>query len=1482
MSNITKFVGYPSADGTFLNYAGPVTLTKYDGEIIPSSAKITNITFSFYAKIWKGVDDNFHVYDLSSASKPANNGNYWIDSDTAPRISSATRITAENGNITDRFYFSGVDSDDNEYNNYNSLINLITETSSLTICICRGKYRNPTTSTGSTGSVYKANPYYCEVEWEDANQPPIPPNSVWYNSDTVAPGGQITINWNAATMPAGAENSILGYTIEVYDSNDKQNSEIAGDYSPSEASYPYYLSSTTRSYQFTAPTTPGTYYSRVDAVTLQSDGSTSWWGNSTLYEPFTVKEVTSTGAPSNLRVNGVTALYIGTTNLPSAFKFSWSAASAGTNNPVDYYYLYKNNSSWQNNIKELGFTLSSSSSSSVAGTYKVYAQPTVIGYGSSTSSNTVSINQITTVPSIAFSKTYSGATSTDISLSWSAASAVNNATAYYYIYLNNNTFLTSTTATSYNFDITQVTAGSDFTISVQPRYVTTNGSYTPGTKITTGTLTRVTTFDLPTSFWLACYDSGNGFTSGLYSHAHAAVTLQWAAVKASAATGTSFTYVLEQQIDGGAFSTIGTFSSPQTFTQNITSITEGSILGYRMKITNNYGITSYSQTHTVTKIISPKLSNLIVSNVTYQNMGFSFAWEYGNLTATEDTQGLKYTIELEYNNQFFILGQGTIGANTSTIITNSYNINLTTLKNKLTSLYNDVIKNRKVYPKGKINVYLSQGSYSTAKVNGSIDFTFNYITAPSNFGSISYAQSKKYYNPGEIATINLSNFTWTDAAGGTTGGIVTNYLASSYSTNKFNFVNNVTTVTAPSASEDLSIVLTLKTSIAYAEVTKEYTSTATLSFKVARWIAESVLIDSLNLSSNSEMLVGYIQLPERLCSSQLYSNLYSITPKVVSPISGYTVKFYNNKNEEDNSFIASDIPANYLVKFTIANATKTYSDVTAQFKLTFSNNSGGTIIVDTNPYRYFLADVDMAVRKGRVGINVGANFAAEEKSSTLQINAGPQTGTSPIVEILSTNQSTANNKTQFLLLQDGSKPSAVWSNGENIFIDNLKVTGYLPLTGGTLTGNLTISNSNNYSYLYLANKNGDNIGGLYASDSENRLYLINHAPNSTAGKYEGYGLPAATTDNLTEHKWYKLLTSKEAVTIPQGGTGATDPDTALTNLGGRKVYTSVSQLGLTKPATLVNIYKAMAPDSSLIIRNSGYNEIASSDSPAEWGTVVINKTDGTTYYGNGTYTTATSTHVTYSAYFYQNGADATPTFSGWKQVITENGGILTGNFTLKNGTDDALIYFNPTNSSAAGGILLYNKPTSSNTNNSRFFFRQYSYSSSAPNTRTSYYENYYLPQTASGLTANGSYNILTSKNAVTVAQGGTGKTTLTSGYALIGNGTSAVTLRAITNNTAKGSLGWTSATGTNLITSNTLAYWNGSYSGTSSNLSILGTVTKGVWNGSAISVAYGGTNATKRGADTNGALYNLGIFYATDLDSIGVTPQKGDICLIPV
>lgn len=56
-----------------------------------------------------------------------------------------------------------------------------------------------------------------------------------------------------------------------------------------------------------------------------------------------------------------------------------------------------------------------------------------------------------------------------------------------------------------------------------------------------------------------------------------------------------------------------------------------------------------------------------------------------------------------------------------------------------------------------------------------------------------------------------------------------------------------------------------------------------------------------------------------------------------------------------------------------------------------------------------------------------------------------------------------------------------------------------------------------------------------------------------------------------------------------------------------------------------------------------------------------------------------------------------------------------------------------------------------------------------------------------------------------VKHGGTGATTFTTGYALIGNGTSAVQTRAIKNITSVNALGWTNGD-ISLINSNTLAY----------------------------------------------------------------------------
>lgn len=89
--------------------------------------------------------------------------------------------------------------------------------------------------------------------------------------------------------------------------------------------------------------------------------------------------------------------------------------------------------------------------------------------------------------------------------------------------------------------------------------------------------------------------------------------------------------------------------------------------------------------------------------------------------------------------------------------------------------------------------------------------------------------------------------------------------------------------------------------------------------------------------------------------------------------------------------------------------------------------------------------------------------------------------------------------------------------------------------------------------------------------------------------------------------------------------------------------------------------------------------------------------------------------------------------------------------------------------------------------------------------------------TINGTSWDGSSN--TTIGTLGVGYGGTGTTSFTSGAALIGNGSGAIQTRAIRNNTSQGALGWTSSsTDTTLITTNTLAYWNGAYQNTTSNI----------------------------------------------------------------
>jgi len=134
--------------------------------------------------------------------------------------------------------------------------------------------------------------------------------------------------------------------------------------------------------------------------------------------------------------------------------------------------------------------------------------------------------------------------------------------------------------------------------------------------------------------------------------------------------------------------------------------------------------------------------------------------------------------------------------------------------------------------------------------------------------------------------------------------------------------------------------------------------------------------------------------------------------------------------------------------------------------------------------------------------------------------------------------------------------------------------------------------------------------------------------------------------------------------------------------------------------------------------------------------------------------------------------------------------------------------------------------------------------------------------TALGTITAGAWNA----NTISVAYGGTGSTTLTTNGVLYGDGTNPLRATAAGQNgyllySANGTPGWiaTSSLGlstTNISEGNNLYWTNDRFDArlaatttlpnltTLSNLSVVGTITAGSWNGSTIGVAYGGTGTT--------------------------------------
>ena len=216
--------------------------------------------------------------------------------------------------------------------------------------------------------------------------------------------------------------------------------------------------------------------------------------------------------------------------------------------------------------------------------------------------------------------------------------------------------------------------------------------------------------------------------------------------------------------------------------------------------------------------------------------------------------------------------------------------------------------------------------------------------------------------------------------------------------------------------------------------------------------------------------------------------------------------------------------------------------------------------------------------------------------------------------------------------------------------------GALPISGGTLTGALKTLGGNmqigggTWQFLHFLNSNEKKVGSVRGDENlGNRVVFREQTPNmNDDNACEDYKLPNPTADHLEP---YDILTSKSPVTVPQGGTGATTPEQARTNLG-----ITPANIGAMSRSP-VSIYGSDSESLSNDIQNAVFNI------PVYTGTLVY-------FY----YAGSSDNVLTYGA-----------TYSGIIHRISEDGYYFTGSFT--NNAGQMIIIYR----SGSDGLVSYKR-----------------------------------------------------------------------------------------------------------------------------------------------------------------------------------------------
>lgn len=1000
----------------------------------------------------------------------------------------------------------------------------------------------------------------CKVYWEDNRKKVNLPSGITLSQTTATleqAGSYITLSWNELSIPSGASNIITGVEIWRKKDNGSWAKIDEGD-----------LTGTSTSCYVMIPTTgKGTYYYTVRPTTDAGDAFTYSAGEleaAGRVAFLTVSEIGSVSAPTSVSTSYGSDNYIGKDDLASGFNLYWSGAKDGTNNPIQSYTIITPSG------REYS-TLASASSCWIQevpniGTYKVIANGK---QGSATKAvslfNALPVPQaptITSQPSGTIIKP-------TFEIGWNRITSYPSVNSIKYIVykraasVNDWTPVTETVNTSITLNSSELGSNVNCIIGIASRYYSANGSYTDSINVCeSNTLKYSPSISLPEPFWKSYYDSMNNMTGeGEAEIIYNTITLKWRTM-IDTTSGSSFKYEVYRSVDNSNGELIGTISNTSIntiaeYTDNDVQKYKGRYLKYYIKVINT--ITNQTQDSTPTgmiKVIEPiqiTRFEAVTNNITSTDLPIIFDWQSG-VPNTTSGSGINAYLDITYSNTtaagFWSM------SNIPESIKNTPQTVTISLRGQssntgvLGALYNSVINQGYPQPEVKLKLRLQYTAFRQSFVEKELSSVkLSYFTEPISYGTlnVSYPSGRSYYNPGEKATVGLSGFNWRDAAGGSTnsGTTVKKYLLYKATKQEYEFSGSTATVELPNQSAtDTTLSLVLVADINYigANITKRYESQVTCGISIARWIEEVVSISNVRKTERTGWdgwLEGSLIIPERYCGSDLYQNTVNIIPSLID--NSITCVFTNDNSQNglnNNNILTTFQPSQLIsdssgkkriINFLIYSQEEketNYANIMLNFNVIFTNTStsNNTLTIDNILYRVLSAEVDFAVRKGKIGVNVPKDFgtSTDTSNSVLELNT-TKTSEDAIVKITSAG-SIENGKTKYISFLDssGQKELSMYTENGKVYIDDLHIDKLLSPNKNTIltlnnsdilffngTKNETVLTSENYSeYINLtlvgANNSGTvpeygtSSGGTITTTAANRVLTVN---DGTLGWY---------------------------------------------------------------------------------------------------------------------------------------------------------------------------------------------------------------------------------------------------------------------------------------------------------------------------------------------------------------------------------------------